>query len=82
MMDEGESFHVTREDFAHLRDLKCAAVGRMSSTMGDIGFFAMLKSLDRDQQHAAIARFIQHELGAEREKVSLIHQQGSQQTDH
>ena len=78
-MDEGESFHVTRERFAHLSDLKRAAVGRMSSTVGDINVTAMLDSLDRHQHHASIARFIQHELGAEREKLALLHQKGSQQ---
>ena len=41
----------------------------------------MLKSLDRDQQHASIATLIQHELGAEREKVALLHQQGPQQAE-
>ena len=81
MMYEGEIFHATREGFAHLGDLEWAAVGRMSSTVGDIGVTAMLESLDRDQQHAAIARFIQNELVAEREKVALLHQQGSQQAE-
>ena len=60
MMDEGGSFHATREGFAHLSDLEWAAGGRMSSTVSDIGVTAMLEYLDRDQQHASIARFIQH----------------------
>ena len=72
MMDEGESFHATREGFAHLSDLEWAAVGRMSSTVEDIGVTGMLESLNRDQQHASIARFIQHELAKEREKVALL----------
>ena len=53
----------------------------MSSTVGDIGVTAMLESLDRDQRHTAIARFFQHEIGAEREKVALLHQQGPQQAE-
>ena len=81
MMDEGESFHATREGFSRLSDLEWAAVGRMSFTVDDVGVTAMLKSLDRDQHHASIARLIQHELGAEREKVALLHQQGPQQAE-
>ena len=81
MMDEGESFHATREGFAHLSDLEWAAVGQMSYTVGGIGVTAMLESLDRDQHHASIARFIQYELATDREKVALLHQQGSQQAE-
>uniref|UniRef100_A0AAV1U9E4 Retrotransposon gag domain-containing protein n=1 Tax=Peronospora matthiolae TaxID=2874970 RepID=A0AAV1U9E4_9STRA len=36
---------------------------------------------NRDAQHATIAKFIQNELDAEREKVALLHQQGSQQAE-
>ena len=81
MMDGEETFHPTREGFNHLSDLEWSAVGRMSSTVGETAISAMLESLDRDQQHAAIARFIQNELVAEREKVALLHQQGSQQAE-
>ena len=81
MMVEGESFHVTREGFSHFSNFEWAAVGRMSSTVGDIGVTAMLESLDRDQQHASIARFIYYELATEREKVALLYQQGSQQAE-
>uniref|UniRef100_A0AAV1TCG7 CCHC-type domain-containing protein n=1 Tax=Peronospora matthiolae TaxID=2874970 RepID=A0AAV1TCG7_9STRA len=41
----------------------------------------MLEALNRDAQHATIAKFIQNELDAEREKVALLHQQGSQQAE-
>ena len=41
----------------------------------------MLESLNRGQQHAAISGFIQNELVSEREKVALLHQQGSQQSE-
>ena len=58
MMDEGESYYTTREGFADLSNLEWAAGGRMSSTAGDIGRTAMLESLDRDQQYASIAKFI------------------------
>ena len=81
MMDEEENFNAMREGFAHLSDIELVAVGRMSSTVGDIGVTAPLESLDRDQQNAAIARSIQHELGAEREKLALLYQQGSQQVE-
>ena len=81
-MDEGEIFYVTREDFAHLCDIKLPVVRRMGSIEGENGVTATLESLNRGQQHAAIARFIQHELVAEREKATLLHQQGSQQAEH
>ena len=81
MLDEEETFHAAREGFNHLSDIEWSAVGRMSSTVGDFAISAMLGSLDRDQQHAAIARFIQNELVAEKEKVALLHQQGSQQAE-
>ena len=48
MLDQEGGFHVTREGFSHLSDLEWGAVGRMSSTVGDIGVTAMLESLDRD----------------------------------
>ena len=41
----------------------------------------MLSALGPDGQHATIAKFIQNELDAERGKVALLHQQGSQQTE-
>ena len=41
----------------------------------------MLKSLDSDQQDAAIASFIQNELVVKREEVTLLHQQDSQQAE-
>ena len=76
-MDEGESLHTTREGFAHLSDVGWGMVGRMSSTVEDIGVTAMLESRDRDQQHASIARFIHYELATKPEIVALLHQQGS-----
>ena len=81
MLDEEESLHATREDYTHLRDIEWSAVEHMSSTVGETAISAMLESLDRYQQHAAIARFIQNELVSEREKVALLHQQGSQQAE-
>ena len=78
MLDEEESLHATREDYTHLSDIEWIAVERMSSTVGET---AMLKFFDRDQQHAAIASFIQNELVSEREKVALLHQEGSQQAE-
>ena len=53
----------------------------MSLTLGATAISAMLESLDRDEQHATIAKFIIHELHAAQEKIALLHQQGSQQTD-
>ena len=75
MMDEEESFYSTREGFTHFSDFEWTAVGRMRSTVGEIAIGAMLEYLDRDQQRAAIAKFIQNKLGVERENVALLHQQ-------
>uniref|UniRef100_M4BWE3 Uncharacterized protein n=1 Tax=Hyaloperonospora arabidopsidis (strain Emoy2) TaxID=559515 RepID=M4BWE3_HYAAE len=41
----------------------------------------MLSALGPEGQHDTIAKFIQNELDPERGKVSLLHQQGSQQTE-
>uniref|UniRef100_A0AAV1UDP8 Uncharacterized protein n=1 Tax=Peronospora matthiolae TaxID=2874970 RepID=A0AAV1UDP8_9STRA len=49
--------------------------------MGIHAVSVMLEALNRDAQHATIAKFIQNELDAEREKVALLHQQGSQQAE-
>ena len=68
MLDEKGSRHATREDYTHLSDIEWTAVERMSSTVGETAISSMLESLDRDQQHAAIDRFIQNELVSEREK--------------
>ena len=54
----------------------------MSYTLGETAISAMLESLGRDQQHASISRLIQNELVAEREKVALLHQLGSQQAGY
>ena len=64
MLDEKEIFHATREGFTHFSDIEWSAVRRMSSTAGETAIIAMLESLFRDQQHAAIPRFIQYELVA------------------
>ena len=64
-----------------MSDIEWSAVERTSYTVGEIAICAMLESLDRDQQHASIARFIQNEFLAEREKLDLLHQQGSQQSE-
>ena len=46
----------------------------MSSVfVGGPDFGYMLFTLGRDEQHAAIAEFIQHELDGAREKASLLH---------
>uniref|UniRef100_A0AAV1U007 Retrotransposon gag domain-containing protein n=1 Tax=Peronospora matthiolae TaxID=2874970 RepID=A0AAV1U007_9STRA len=48
--------------------------------MGIHAVSVMLEALNRDAQHATIAKFIQNKLDAGREKVALLHQQGSQQS--
>ena len=79
--DKAEYFHPAHESYFHLIQIEWDTIERLSSTIrqGDVG--AMLSALGRDGQHATIAKFIQNELDAERGKVALLHQQGSQQFD-
>uniref|UniRef100_A0AAV1TXD9 Retrotransposon gag domain-containing protein n=1 Tax=Peronospora matthiolae TaxID=2874970 RepID=A0AAV1TXD9_9STRA len=52
----------------------------MSVLMGESAISGMLDSLSRDQQHAAINKFLQGELAIERQKIALLQQQGSHQS--
>ena len=79
--DEGDDFHPTRERYSHLSQIEWEAVERLSSTIGQEAVGALLSALRPDRQHSTIAKFIQNELDAKREKVILLHQQGSQQTE-
>uniref|UniRef100_A0AAV1UK39 Uncharacterized protein n=1 Tax=Peronospora matthiolae TaxID=2874970 RepID=A0AAV1UK39_9STRA len=79
--EDDQSFHATRDGYSHLSDVEWDAVERMGSIMGIHAVSVMLEALNRDDQHATIAKFIQNELDAEREKVALLHQQGSQQAE-
>uniref|UniRef100_A0AAV1U7B1 Uncharacterized protein n=1 Tax=Peronospora matthiolae TaxID=2874970 RepID=A0AAV1U7B1_9STRA len=79
--EDDQSFHATRDGCSHLSDVEWDAVERMGSTAGIHAVSVMLEALNRDAQHATIAKFIQNELDAEREKVALLHQQGSQQAE-
>uniref|UniRef100_A0AAV1UC91 Retrotransposon gag domain-containing protein n=1 Tax=Peronospora matthiolae TaxID=2874970 RepID=A0AAV1UC91_9STRA len=79
--EDDQSFHATRDGYSHLSDVEWDAVERMGSTMGIHAVSVMLEALNRDAQHVTIAKFIQNELDAEREKVALLHQQGSQQAE-
>uniref|UniRef100_A0AAV1T342 Retrotransposon gag domain-containing protein n=2 Tax=Peronospora matthiolae TaxID=2874970 RepID=A0AAV1T342_9STRA len=81
MLDvEDDSFHVTREGYSHLSDSEWEVVGRMSVLMGEPAISGMLESLSRDQQHAAINKFLQGELAVEKQKIALLQQQGSHQS--
>uniref|UniRef100_A0AAV1U001 CCHC-type domain-containing protein n=1 Tax=Peronospora matthiolae TaxID=2874970 RepID=A0AAV1U001_9STRA len=66
--EDDQSFHATRDGYSHLSDVEWDAVERMGSTMGIHAVSVMLEALNRDAQHAIIAKFIQNELDAEREK--------------
>uniref|UniRef100_A0AAV1UKF9 Retrotransposon gag domain-containing protein n=1 Tax=Peronospora matthiolae TaxID=2874970 RepID=A0AAV1UKF9_9STRA len=79
--EDDQSFHATRDGYSHLSDVEWDAVERMGSTMGIHAVSVMLEALNRDAQHATIAKFIQNEVDAEREKVALLHQQVSQQAE-
>uniref|UniRef100_A0AAV1UX69 Retrotransposon gag domain-containing protein n=1 Tax=Peronospora matthiolae TaxID=2874970 RepID=A0AAV1UX69_9STRA len=66
--EDDQSFHATRDGYSHLSDVEWDAVERMGSTMGIHAVSVMLEALNRDAQQATIAKFIQNELDAEREK--------------
>ena len=76
---DDERHHATRDDFLHLSDLKWSAVQRMAETIGNPAVGAMLLSLSKDEQHATIAKFIQHELDEVNKKLTLLQEQSSQQ---
>uniref|UniRef100_A0AAV1TKZ6 Uncharacterized protein n=1 Tax=Peronospora matthiolae TaxID=2874970 RepID=A0AAV1TKZ6_9STRA len=81
MLDvEDDRSHVTREGYSYLSDSEWEVVGRMSVLMGEPAISGMLEYLSRDQQHAAINKFLQGELAVERQKISLLQQQGSHQS--
>uniref|UniRef100_M4BMU6 Uncharacterized protein n=1 Tax=Hyaloperonospora arabidopsidis (strain Emoy2) TaxID=559515 RepID=M4BMU6_HYAAE len=75
--DEGDD---TRESYYYLSDVQWSAVERMSSTVGEDAVCSLLSSRDREQQHSAIAKFLQQELDASRAEVTLLHQHCHQQT--
>ena len=79
--DEDESFHTCRESYSYLSDVEWSTVELIRSTVGENAVWAMLSALNRDQQHAAIVKFMQHELDTAEEKATLLHQQGSQQAE-
>ena len=84
MLDDEESddtFHGTRESYSYLSDVEWSAVERMSSTVGEEAVWSLLSSRDKDQQHSIIAKFLQRELDASRAEVTMLHQQGHQQTE-
>ena len=82
MMNDGaEDFLPVHESYSHLSQIEWDAVERLGLTIGQEAVCAMLSALGPDGQHATIAKFIQNELDAERGKVALLHQQGSQQTE-
>ena len=79
--DEAKDFHPTHERYSHLSQMEWDAVKRLSSMIGQESVVAMLSARGPDGHHATIAKLHQNELDAGREKVALLHQQGSQQTE-
>uniref|UniRef100_A0AAV1UJ81 Uncharacterized protein n=1 Tax=Peronospora matthiolae TaxID=2874970 RepID=A0AAV1UJ81_9STRA len=77
---EDHSFRVTREGYSHLSDSEWKVVGRMSVLMGEPGISGILESPNRDQQHAAINKFLQGELAVKRQKIALLQQRSSHQS--
>uniref|UniRef100_A0AAV1TS78 Retrotransposon gag domain-containing protein n=1 Tax=Peronospora matthiolae TaxID=2874970 RepID=A0AAV1TS78_9STRA len=81
MLDvEDDSFHVTCEGYSHLSESEWKVFDRMSVIMGLPAISGILESLSRDQQHAAIYKFLQGKLAVERQKVALLQQQDSHQS--
>uniref|UniRef100_A0AAV1UGM5 Uncharacterized protein n=1 Tax=Peronospora matthiolae TaxID=2874970 RepID=A0AAV1UGM5_9STRA len=76
---EDDSLHVTRDGYSHLSDSEWEVVGGKSVLMGEPAISDVLKSLSRDQEHAAINKFLQGKLAVERQKIALLQQQGSRQ---
>uniref|UniRef100_A0AAV1TZM2 Uncharacterized protein n=1 Tax=Peronospora matthiolae TaxID=2874970 RepID=A0AAV1TZM2_9STRA len=77
---EDDSFRVTREGYSHLSDTEWELVGSKSVLMGEPAISGMMESLTRDQQHAAINKFLQGELAVEQQKIALLQQQESHQS--
>uniref|UniRef100_A0AAV1TM70 Retrotransposon gag domain-containing protein n=1 Tax=Peronospora matthiolae TaxID=2874970 RepID=A0AAV1TM70_9STRA len=77
---EDDRFHVTREGYSHLKDSEWVVGGRMSVLKGEPAISGMLESLNKDQHHAAINKFLQGEMAVERQKTALLQQQGSYQS--
>ena len=67
--------------FTHLSDLEWRRIERMSLVVGGPVVSTMLFTLSRDEQHAATAKFIQHEFDKTRKKEALLNQQGSEHAE-
>ena len=78
---DDERHHAWRDDFLRLSDLEWSAVQRMAETISNPAINAMLIFRSEDEQHATIAKFIQHELDEAEKMLSLLQEQGSQQVD-
>ena len=62
-----------------MSDLEWSAIERMAGTVGEPALGAMLLSLNVNDQHATIAKFIQHELDEAKKKNALLQEQGAHQ---
>jgi hypothetical protein len=76
-----QSHRAMRDGFLHLSDLEWQAIERMAASISEAAVGATLLSLSRDEQHASIAQFIQHELDEARSRLAAAQQQGSQQAE-
>ena len=79
--DDGDIFYATLESYSWFSFIEWSAVELMSSAVGKHAVCALLSALDRGEQHAAIAKFIQHEFDTSHEKAPLLHHQGSQHAE-
>ena len=57
----------------YLSDFEWNAIERMSLIVDDNAVQAIQYVIDRDEQHSVVSKFIQHDLDAALEKVTLSH---------
>ena len=57
----------------YLSDFEWNAIERMSLIVDDNAVQAIQYVVDRDEQHSVVSKFIQHDLDAALEKVTLSH---------
>lgn len=72
---------VVREECPHLSDLQWSALERMAESIGKAAVGAMLLSLSHNEQHASIAKFMDHELEESRREAASLRAFGARQVE-
>ena len=68
---DAQSRRASHDDLPHLSDLEWRAIGRVAETVGDTAVESMLCSLNGNDQHATIAKLIQHKLDELQKTMAL-----------